>query len=85
MHVHSYKMDAIFINCKNFYFEKINGTQIQRKRGSPYGQYLSIIIFCFLFQDFLRSYKLISIDLDEIKKKLARIYVVFNFKNYKAL
>ena len=27
----------------------------------------------------------ISIDLDEIKRKLAKIYVVFNFKNYKAI
>ena len=27
----------------------------------------------------------ISIDLDEIKRKLARIYAVFNFKNYKAI
>ena len=27
----------------------------------------------------------ISIDLDEIKRKLARIYVVFNLKNYKTI
>ena len=33
----------------------------EKKRGTPYGPYLSIII-------------------DEIKRKVARIYVVFNFK-----
>ena len=54
---------------------------MQRKRGTTYGPYLSIIIFCSLFQAILRTKKLeISIDLDEIKRTSARIYVVSNLK-----
>ena len=60
---------------------KLSYNSKYKEKGTSYGPYLSIIIFCSLFQVILRTKKLeISIDLDETKRKLARIYVVFNLK-----
>ena len=80
----TYNNVIYIIICQKIYennYIKLSYNPKYKEKGTSYGPYLSIIIFCSLFQVILRTKKLeISIDLDEIKRKLARIYVVFNLK-----